>query len=282
MNISETGIINNIIDISSYIYSSTGSIDLSGNITTVSNGIYNLGSETKRFKHVFVSNNSLYFGSNENNYRVTVSDKLNIMGKNSNDEEENLYVNFDSIILEASFGNIELSKNLIMSNNTNIELSSIDLSVNEKLTILNDVSINETIISSANNVETIVYNNDLSINNIINTINSKMLIINVSNIDVSSIVTQDFINKNDISFNNVTIKEQLDISSLKITDLTNNQTITSQASSNLFTDLSVNTKIDISQGSILLNNNNINITTLNTQDLSSNYTTIGNLVSNVY
>ena len=164
-----------------------------------------------------------------------------------------------------------------MSNNTNINfLSNIDLSVNEQLNILNDISINTTLISSGNNIDTIVYNNDLSINNI----NSNNLIINVSNIDISSIVTHDFINKNDISFNTVTIKQKLDISSLKITDLRNNQTITSEAITNLFTDLSVNTKIDISQGSIILNNNNINISNLKTTNLTSNDSSINNLFSN--
>jgi hypothetical protein len=279
-SISETGTINNIIDVSSYIYSTTGTINLSGNIITVSNGIYNLGSESKRFKDVYVSNNSLYFGDN----RVTVneSDKLQIMSKKSDNTEENVYINFDSIISEASFGNVELSNNLIMSNNTNIEfLSNIDLSVNEQLNILNDISINNTLISLANNIDTIVYNNDLSINNINlnNSNNSNNLIINVSNIDISSIVTQDFINKNDISFNTVTIKEQLDISSLKITNLLNNGTITSNAITNLLTDLSVNTKIDISNGSITLNNNDINISNLKTTNLTTNDASINNLLS---
>jgi hypothetical protein len=281
-SISETGTINNIIDVSSYIYSTTGTINLSGNIITVSNGIYNLGSESKRFKDVYVSNNSLYFGDK----RVTVdeSGKLQIMSKKSDDTEENVYINFDSIISEASFGNVELSNNLIMSNNTNIEfLSNIDLSVNEQLNILNDISINKTLISLADNIETIVYNNVLSINNINlnNSNNSNNLIINVSNIDISSIVTQDFINKNDISFNNVTIKHNLDISSLKITNLINNGTITSNAITNLLTDLSVNTKIDISNGSITLNNNDINISNLKTTNLTTNDASINNLLSNV-
>ncbi len=272
LNITGTTSINNIIDISSYIYSKSGTIEISGNISTKDDKIYDLGSSDKKFKHVFLSTESLYF--RDKKVSIDVCGNMKISDNSSN---ENLYINFDSLISDASFGNIELSDNLIMSNNTNINfLSNIDLSVNEQLNILNDISINTTLISSGNNIDTIVYNNDLSINNI----NSNNLIINVSNIDISSIVTHDFINKNDISFNTVTIKQKLDISSLKITDLRNNQTITSEAITNLFTDLSVNTKIDISQGSIILNNNNINISNLKTTNLTSNDSSINNLFSN--
>jgi len=274
LNVSGTTKINNIIDISSYIYSTTGDILLNGNILNDISSTFNLGSENKRFKKVWLSNNSFYFGTLK--WSVKEGGELSI----EDAEEVELYIDINGLVNDASFGKIELSNNLIMSNNTNVNfLSDIDLSVNQLLTILNDISINNAIISDANIIDTINYNNDLSVSNI-NTSNEKKLIINVSNIDISSIITQDFVNKNDISFNNVTVKHNLDVSSLQITNLINNQTIISNATNNLLTDLSVNTKIDISQGSIILNNNDINISTLNTSNLTTNDSSINNLLSN--